>query len=109
MLGLVLLSACAAPTAAPTATPAPAGGADLSGVKTYLVNESDALHITAVQIKAASDSYYALAKTANFDYGALWASKPDQVRQVIGQAAACLLPPTRSMRAWRALSPAPPA
>jgi hypothetical protein len=65
----------AAPTAAPAAQPAPA--ADLSGVKTYLLGQADALTAATADLQAASDRYYALAEAAGFDYAALWSSRKD--------------------------------
>jgi hypothetical protein len=82
---LGLLAACAAPsTSAPTLTPAQT--ADLSGLKSYVQTQSEALHASIVTLQGASNRYYELAKGANFDYAALWAGQPDIVRQAIGEA-----------------------
>ncbi len=92
-----LLAACApATTLAPTATPEPAAPkADLSAIKTYLVGKGTELKVSSSALKTASDTYYDLAKAANFDYEALWTSKPKEVSVALTEAKA----------AWVAASP----
>ena len=92
-----LLAACgqAAPAAAPLPAPA-AGQPDLSGIKTYLIDQTAALSTASAGLKAAADSYYELAKAAGFDYAKLWAEQPE--------AAVAALEAARS--AWVAASPA---
>ena len=68
---------------------------DLSGVKTFLVGKSTALKKGADALQKDSDSYYALAKEAKFDYAALWKNKKDDVIKAI-QAA---------QKDWIAVSP----
>lgn len=93
------LSACGAapvavaPTAAPLAATVPG---DLDGIKEYLLGQTAALAAAAGDMQAASDRYYALAKTANFDYAALWSSQQAAVRSEIEAARA----------AWVVASPA---
>ncbi len=91
----LLFSACGVPgvggaptTQAPTSTPATSGQA-LQAIKTYLVDKGRALKTGTSDLKTAADKYYELAKAANFDYTALWASKAAEVRQTItaGRAA----------------------
>jgi hypothetical protein len=84
----LFLSACGAPaTALPPATPE-AAQADLSGIKTYLLDKGAGLKASTAEVKAASDAYYELAKAAGFDYAALWAGQADPVKQTIEDARA---------------------
>ena len=77
----VALAGCGAPTAAsPTAVPsagtaAPAAPTDLGAVKTYLTGKSGELKSATAALKTASDGYYDLARSANFDYAALWQTR----------------------------------
>jgi Imelysin len=81
LAAMVALSACTPATqVAPTATAEPvAPQADLSGIKTYLVDKGTQLRAGGDSLKASSDAYYELARAANFDYEALWADKPQEV------------------------------
>src|SRR5947207_2062911 len=54
-----------------TATSDTTSKADLLRVKDYLQNKTATLKGNTSELKQASDSYYALAKSANFDYSAL--------------------------------------
>lgn len=90
VLVALLLTACGAPAAqtpavAPSSAPSTAA-ADLSGIKTYLVDASKALKTDTATLKELSDRYYDLAKASNFDYAALWSNQSDAVRQVLQQA-----------------------
>lgn len=79
----ILLNACA-PAAVPTATVTPATtSSDLSGLKNYVIQQSIALHTSAIRMQGISNDYYKLVKDANFDYKTLWAQKPDVVRSMI--------------------------
>ncbi|MBI1878136.1 MAG: EfeM/EfeO family lipoprotein [Chloroflexi bacterium] len=69
--------------------------ADLSGIKTYLLDKAGALKQATAQLKEVSDQYYELAKGANFDYAKLWQDKPAEVTKVIEDA----------RTAWMAASP----
>jgi hypothetical protein len=90
VIGLVLaltISACA-----PAATEAPVEEhtthADLSGIKTYLVGKTAELKASSASLKEASDTYYALAEAANFDYAALWESNSAEVSAALNDAKA---------------------
>lgn len=48
---------------------------DLSGIKTYLVENATALDAYAAQLEAAAAEYFALAEAAGFNYNALWSEK----------------------------------
>jgi len=85
----------AAPTAAQAPTDVPTAAADLTAIKAYLLDQSAVLITATGAVKTASDSYYELAKAANFDYTALWADKPEEVRKAILDA----------RTAWMAASP----
>ncbi|HEU5099426.1 MAG TPA: imelysin family protein [Roseiflexaceae bacterium] len=92
-----------APTAAPAATSAPAPTAapaanatvDLEGIKTYLTGKTGELKAATAELKAISDRYYDLAKSANFDYAALAKQQPAELAKLIGDARA----------AWKKASP----
>jgi hypothetical protein len=112
LLAILMLGACGQPqAAAPAATSAPAaptpapaqpeptaaepGKADLSGIKTYLLDKATALKGHTATLKAAGDRYYDLAKGAGFDYNALLSSQRDQVAKTLQEA----------KDAWKAASP----
>jgi hypothetical protein len=108
-----LLAGCGAPaaqapaagtaasnTSAPATTAASSNSgaerqADLSGVKTYLLDKSTALQASTAKLKSASDGFYNLAKDAKFDYAALMHNQKAEVAQTLEQAKA----------AWVAASP----
>ena len=72
-----------------------AAASDLGGTKTYLTARLGELKATTAKLVVASDAYYQLAKSANFDYARLWKTKPDQVKAAVSKARA----------AWRDASP----
>jgi hypothetical protein len=83
---ILLVSACA-PEAAPiTAEEVNASSTDLSGIKTYLLGKSSELTTSSRSLKEASDKYYALVKSTGFDYAAVWASNPTEVRAALNDA-----------------------
>lgn len=97
VMGLVivlLISACA-----PAATEVPmeehTTHTDLSGIKTYLVGKTAELKASSASLKAASDTYYALAEASGFDYNALWSSNAAEVSAALNDAKA----------AWMSSSP----
>jgi hypothetical protein len=77
-----LLAACgqAAPAAAPTAA---AAKLDLSGLKAYLIQKTTALTASTAKFRQDSDQYFNLAKSANFDYTALWKDQRAAATQAI--------------------------
>lgn len=86
---LLLLTACGSASPVPTATPTQAASqqdADLSGVKTYVVDHADDLHNSVTQMQDAGNQYYEMAKAAKFDYAALWSGQHDQVLKTLGTA-----------------------
>src|SRR5262245_45682779 len=84
LLLVVPLGVSLAQDATPEATAeATAAVLDLSGVKTFLIGTSTALKDGAVQLQQDSNSFYDLAKAANFDYSALWQNNQDQVTKLI--------------------------
>lgn len=92
---LWVLAACTQPDPTPPSTTAGQPSADLSQVKQYLLEKAQALKSNTMALRQASDRYYTLAQAVNFDYAALWSTKPDDVRQAL-QAA---------KTAWIAASP----
>ncbi|MCB9131098.1 MAG: EfeM/EfeO family lipoprotein [Anaerolineales bacterium] len=93
LLLLGLLAACAAP-ATPANAPAASSAADLSGVKSYLLDKGAALSASASDLQTASARYYDLAQTTGFDYATL-AADPAQAAQTLSDA----------KTAWLAASP----
>jgi len=92
---VLLMSACAPAAAATPSAAENATAADLSGIKTYLLDKSSALTTSSKSLKQASDTYYTLAEAAGFDYAALWASNPTEVSAAL----------TEAKSAWMAASP----
>jgi hypothetical protein len=86
----LLLSACgqSAPAAAPTAAvPAvEATGADLGAIKSYLLEQAGALKGHTAGLAGLAGRYYEAASAAGFDYVALWESRPDEIRSLVGEA-----------------------
>jgi hypothetical protein len=80
-------SAVPAPTAQPAAVPT-TSKADLSSIKVYLVGKAAELKAATTKLKATSDQYYDLAKTANFDYGALWKNQKSGLSTSVQEARA---------------------
>jgi hypothetical protein len=87
----VLLSACSAGTQGPGAPPQNKARVDLSGTRTYLLDQSQELVRETAGLKAAADAYYDLARAHNFDYAALWQQDADRARQSIADAKARFL------------------
>jgi hypothetical protein len=90
VFSLLFLTACGA--AEPSATPPPptpttVAGADLSAIKTYLLDKAAQLKSGTTALKGTSDRYYTLVQGANNDYTALW-KQPAPVIEVIQQAQA---------------------
>lgn len=94
LLLLGLLAGCVPPASDTTPDQAPTPGADLSGIKSYLLDKSVALNASASQLQAASEQYYGLAEAAAFDYAAL-AADPTAAAQALSAA----------KTAWLAASP----
>jgi hypothetical protein len=95
LIFILLVNACA-----PAATPTPAveenlSSVDLSGIKTYLLGKSAELKSSSQALREASDKYYTLAQSSEFDYQALWAGNSAEVSTVLNNAKS----------AWMAASP----
>jgi hypothetical protein len=75
-------------TDAAPATTAPTTAVDLSGIKTYLLAQTETLKSSTAALKTAADRYYELAEAAEFDYAALWATQADEVSATIAAARA---------------------
>lgn len=89
---LLLLAACAQPSApqttntgadTATVTTTASPQTDLTGIKHYLTEKTEALGQTAATLRDLGDRYYALAETANFDYTALWQTNADETKTTI--------------------------
>jgi hypothetical protein len=63
-----------------------ASEADLSAIKTYLLEKTDALQEATNRLNAAAQSYYQEAEAAEFDYDALWDSSADTVAPTLLEA-----------------------
>jgi hypothetical protein len=85
---IFIVSAC---TPTPSTAKQPSSGANLSGIKTYVVDQSAKLHTSIVQLKTASDRYYDLVKAADFKYAALWQSQSEDVLKIIAEARAAFI------------------
>ncbi|MCA9917227.1 MAG: hypothetical protein KC445_04710 [Anaerolineales bacterium] len=67
-------------TAVPTSTaPSEISPADLSGIKSYLLEKGDELGQHTLDLQTAVNAYYELAQAANFAYAQLWAAEPEAV------------------------------
>ncbi len=94
LLILVLLVSACAP-AVPQAPVEQGNGADLGGIKTYLLGKLTTLKSSSADMKSASARYYELAQAAGFDYAALWADDSAEAAQALQDAKS----------AWMAASP----
>jgi len=65
---------------------AAAQGADLSAIKDYLLEHTERLVADSAASRENAEAYYALAKSADFDYAALLDDKRDEVRRLVRQA-----------------------
>jgi hypothetical protein len=83
---LLLMSACAPAVPATPVAEEQAATTDLDGIKTYLLDKSSELTNSSKSLKDASDRYYALAESADFDYGALWQANPAEVSAALADA-----------------------
>jgi len=63
----------------------------LSGIKSYVVTQSEALHDSITRLQEASNRYYELAKPSNFDYSALWTDHSEEILAILGDARAAYL------------------
>ena len=84
---LTILTSLAALSATITASSL-AASADLSSVKNYLLERLGVQQAGTASLKAASQRYLTLAKAANFDYGKLASSNPNEVRKALQDARA---------------------
>ena len=95
LIFMFLVSACAPAGAGAPVVEESASSTDLSGIKTYLLGKSSELTTSSRALKEASDKYYELAKSAGFDYSALWKANPTEVSAALNDAKS----------AWMAASP----
>jgi hypothetical protein len=72
--------------AEPTATPRASDAAELAPVKDYLLEHTNRLDSEVHELKASAESYYAMAKAADFDYEALLRDKRSDVQAFVKQA-----------------------
>src|SRR5688572_10084289 len=82
---LIFLTSACAGTQAPVVEET-ASTTDLSGIKTYLLDKSSELTASSGALKEASDKYYTLAQSSEFDYQALWAGNSAEVSMVLNDA-----------------------
>jgi hypothetical protein len=95
LIFILLMGACAPAVVATPVAEQDASAADLSGIKTYLLNKSAELTSSSKSLKEASDRYYVLAESAGFGYAALWESNPAEVSAAL----------TDAKSAWMVASP----
>lgn len=94
LLLAVIVSACAPAVVTPAVEHE--HEADLSGIKTYLLGQTEELKTHTANLKGAADAYYLIAEEENFDYEAIVANQ--------AEAAAGYVLAARE--AWLAASPA---
>jgi hypothetical protein len=87
-VALVAIAGCGggdedAPESAATQEPA-AAQTDLRPIKDYLLDHSSRLAADTAKLSSQADEYYALAKSADFDYATLLADKRDEVAALVG-------------------------
>ncbi len=61
-------------------------GPELAAVKTYLTDHSAALKGAVADMNAASDEYYALAESYDFDYAKMMKNDRAEVERILGEA-----------------------
>ncbi len=95
LFAILLLVACQvlplAPTASTSLSAQPTAGAslteiDLSGIKAYLLDQSQALKTSTEALKAQSDEYYSIAEEAGFDYTILWQERSTEILDILTAA-----------------------
>ena len=82
----LLTGACAPAAVATPIAEENTSTADLSGIKTYLLDKSAQLTSSSKSLKESSDKYYTLAEAAGFDYAALWESNSADVSAALTDA-----------------------
>jgi hypothetical protein len=85
-VALVAIAGCGGgdDDAAPAATQEPASAqTDLGPIKDYLLDHSSRLAADTEKLSSQADQYYALAKSANFDYAKLLADKRDELTTLV--------------------------
>lgn len=82
---LLLLSGCSATSATITPTSSPVA-TNLQGIKEYLLDHTGALVTAATQLQTASNRYYELAQSVNFDYARLWQDRRNDTIAAINAA-----------------------
>ncbi len=80
-----LLAACGGDDdSEPTSSATPQASAeDLGAIKDYLLEHTERLKGETATIREGAESYYEMAKGADFDYAALLESKRDEVREFV--------------------------
>jgi hypothetical protein len=96
---VLALCACTPMAATPPIPPAASDAVtsqDLSGIKTYLLDQAASLVASADDVQAAAGRYFTLAASTGFDYTALWQSR----------RAAAIAELEAARAAWKLASPA---
>jgi hypothetical protein len=80
----LVVAGCGGGDPEPTQPQQPGAAAtDLSAVKDYLLDHTSRLQADTAKLASQADAYYALAKSAGFDYAALLADHRDEVAQMV--------------------------
>jgi len=66
-------------------TSSSAQGTDLAAIKDYLLSHTERLVGDSAAVRENAEAYYALAKSADFDYGALLDERRAEVRRLVRQ------------------------
>lgn len=86
LLIVIVITAVCAAFITPGLTAFAQTSADLSGIKTYLLEKVETLHASAAALRDASKTYFDLASEAKSDYAALWQSNAAQVTDALKTA-----------------------
>jgi hypothetical protein len=92
---VLILNACVPAVSTKTATGTDTKIAteqfELQELKGYVIDHARELHDSILDLKTASDQYYALAGTYNFDYQAMWKDQSQAVMELISKARTAFL------------------
>src|SRR3954471_4101223 len=82
---VTVLAGCGGDDTESTTAPKPQVATDLAPVKDYLLDHTSRLRGDTAKLAAQAGAYYRFAKSANFDYGKLLASRRDELARRVGE------------------------
>jgi hypothetical protein len=83
LLAVAVLAGCGEDDSKPTTSQTPRVANDLGPVKDYLLDHTSRLKGDTAKLASQADAYYDLAKSQNFDYGRLLATRRDAVARMV--------------------------